>query len=316
MLPLPGDTTQKLCLPSIRGLARRVDEVQPNIVIIPTPGPYGLIGSQIAKRHDASVIIGFHTHFEKIMGLYWNRIRIISAVTRGYFEVCNRILFKQGKLVLANSQEMAAVAQRMGAPAVELMGTPIPKSFIVDPVIPMNPEIKRVLFAGRLAAEKNIEAFLDAANDLPDIEFIIAGDGPMRNQVRKRVEKLPNTRLLGWIPREQMQATLDSIDVLVLPSHVESFGTIAMEAMARERIVLVSHGCGILEWPDLGRGLFVIREDESVTQAIARIADLDHSVRKKKAQRGRIAATQLNDWTIRTWLDLLRRGADGEFNKI
>jgi glycosyltransferase involved in cell wall biosynthesis len=314
MLPLPGDATQKLCLPSIRGLARRIDEVKPNIVIIPTPGPYGLIGSQLAKRHNASVIIGYHTHFEKIMSLYWNRIRIISAVTRGYFEVCNRILFKQGKLVLANSQEMAAVAQRMGAPAVELMGTPIPKSFIDDPVVPLNSEIKRVLFAGRLAAEKNVEAFLAAAKDYPDIEFIIAGDGPMRDEVRKKVDKLPNTRLLGWIPRAQMQATLDDIDVLILPSHVESFGTIAMEAMARGRLVLVSHGCGILEWPELERGLFVIREDETVTQAVGRIADLDHSVRKKKAQRGRIAAKRLNDWTIKTWLDLLRRGVDGEID--
>jgi len=295
MLPLPGDSTQKLCVPSIRALARRVDEANPNVVIIPTPGPYGLIGSQIAKRHNASVIIGYHTHFEKIMSLYWNRIRIISAVTRGYFEVCNRILFKQGKLVLANSKEMASVAQRMGAPAVELMGTPIPKSFLDEPVVALNPEIKRVLFAGRLAAEKNIGAFLDAAHDLPDIEFIIAGDGPMWDEVRKRVDKLPNTQLLGWIPRTQMQAMLDSIDVLILPSYVESFGTIAMEAMARERLVLVSHGCGILEWPDLNRSLFVIRNDETVTQAIARIADLDHSVRKKKAQRGRIAAKRLND---------------------
>jgi glycosyltransferase involved in cell wall biosynthesis len=228
--------------------------------------------------------------------------------------VCNRILFKQGKLVLANSQEMAAVAQRMGAPAVELMGTPIPKSFIDDPVVPLNSEIKRVLFAGRLAAEKNVEAFLAAAKDYPDIEFIIAGDGPMRDEVRKKVDKLPNTRLLGWIPRAQMQATLDDIDVLILPSHVESFGTIAMEAMARGRLVLVSHGCGILEWPELERGLFVIREDETVTQAVGRIADLDHSVRKKKAQRGRIAAKRLNDWTIKTWLDLLRRGVDGEID--
>lgn len=315
MLPLPGDSTQKLCVPSIRGLARRIDEVKPNVVIIPTPGPYGLIGSQLAKRHNASVIIGYHTHFEKIMGLYWNRVRFIGAVTRGYFAVCNRILFKQGKLVLANSREMASVAQSMGAPAVELMGTPIPKSFIVAPVQPLNSEIKRVLFAGRLAAEKNIEAFLDAARDFPHIQFIIAGDGPMREEVRKRVDKLPNTNLLGWIPRTQMQAMLDSIDVLILPSHVESFGTIAMEAMARERMVLVSHGCGILQWPELSRGLFVIREDETVTRALARIIGLDHSVRKKKAQRGRIAATRLNDWTIKTWLDLLRRGANGENSK-
>ena len=138
----------------------------------------------------------------------------------------------------------------------------------------------------------------------------------MRNEVRKKVDQLPNTTLLGWIPRTQMQAILDSIDVLVLPSLVESFGTIAMEAMARQRLVLVSHGCGILEWPELGRGLFVIREDETVTQALARVADLDHSVRKKKAQRGRTAAIRLNDWTIKTWLDLLRRGADGEINKL
>jgi hypothetical protein len=62
--------------------------------------------------------------------------------------------------------------------------------------------------------------------------------------------------------------------------------------------------------------LFVIREDETVTKAISRIAGLDHSVRKKKAQRGRIAAKQLNEWTIKTWLELLRRGVDGEIDKL
>jgi glycosyltransferase involved in cell wall biosynthesis len=312
MLPLPGDATQKMCLPSVRSLSRRIRDAQPDVVIIPTPGPFGMIGARLAKRHNANLLVGFHTHFEKIMGLYWNRIRVLGLISRGYFEVCNRLLFKQGQLVFANSQEMVDVAQRMGAPAVELMGTTIPKSFLKDPVVPLRRDIKRVLFAGRLAAEKNVDAFLKAAEALTELEFVIAGDGPMRDEVRRRAAKLPNTRLLGWIERERLQATLDDIDLLVLPSHVESFGTIAMEAMARERLVLVSHGCGILAWPEVTNALFVINERENVADAIARTAGLDYSVRHKKAQRGRDAAKRLNDWTVRTWLALLQRGANGE----
>ena len=54
--------------------------------------------------------------------------------------------------------------------------------------------------------------------------------------------------------------------------------------MARQRLVLVSEHCGILDWPGLAEGLFRIRDGEDVTAAIQRIARLSPVARKRKAE--------------------------------
>jgi glycosyltransferase involved in cell wall biosynthesis len=248
-------------------------------------------------------VVGFHTHYESLTHLYWDRI--LGTITRGYFEMLNRLLFRSSAVVLANSAAMVDIARRTGAREVELVGTPIPREFVARPVTAPGRELTKVLFAGRLAAEKNLHSVIEAAEHLPEIEFHIAGDGPMRRLVTDRTKTLPNLRYMGWLARPELRAALDRTDLLVLPSHVESFGTIALEAMCRARSVLVSAHCGILEWPALSRGLFGMHEHESVAAAITRIASLDPTVRQGKARLARDAAIELNDRNLDHWLRLL-----------
>jgi glycosyltransferase involved in cell wall biosynthesis len=118
------------------------------------------------------------------------------------------------------------------------------------------------LFAGRLAPEKNLGAVVEAAEALPEMRFMVAGDGPLRQWLTTQAERLPNLEYIGWVKRPRILPLIDDVDALVLPSTVESFGTIALEAMARGRLVVVSSQCGILSWNLLKRGLFQMREDE------------------------------------------------------
>ena len=201
---------------------------------------------------------------------------------------------------------MVAVARDMGAGRVQLMGTPIDRQFLQEPVTPPANGLRRILFAGRLAAEKNVHSVIAAAQELPDIQFLIAGDGPLRDLIIARSRKLSNLTYLGWLPRAKMPATLDSVDMLVLPSHVESFGTTALEAMARKRIVLASEKCGIFDWPLLKGNIFRVRKTESVADAIRQIKQLDHERWKEKAEGACSAARQFNDWTISNWIEILR----------
>jgi len=99
---------------------------------------------------------------------------------------------------------MIDVARRMGARTVRLMGTPIPKRFLDLPPTPLRPKIERVLFAGRLAPEKNLEAVVEAAERLPDLAFVIAGDGPLRGWLEDRAAELGNLTYVGWAKRRQM----------------------------------------------------------------------------------------------------------------
>ena len=306
-IPLPGDSTQTITVPNPRELRRRFERLAPQAVVLATPGPYGLYGLRLARRHGAKIVVGFHTHFERLAELYWKRSIGLGKLFRFYLESCNKLLFRHADIVLANSDEMVDLADRLGAPATELMGTTIPRPFIETPVTPL-PEIPgTVTFAGRLAAEKNLQSIIDAAGALPGLAFRIAGDGPERNIVEAAAARLPNFDYLGWTPRSRMIEILNATDVLILPSHVESFGTIALEAMTRNRTVLVSAACGITQWPALSPGLFRIGEGETAAEAIARVTSLDPAVRRQKAQLGRTAAHELNEWTLRHWIDVLRR---------
>ncbi|NEX21525.1 glycosyltransferase family 1 protein [Thiorhodococcus mannitoliphagus] len=309
-LPLPGDPTQKILVPSWSLVSKRLNRLRPTVIVVPTPGPYGMLGMYLAGRQGVNLVVGFHTHFEALTDLFqdWGlRARIANA----YLRTCHRLLFKRSQLVLANSQQMVDVAREIGARRADLMATPIPKRFLDYPAIRAGTEVKRVLFAGRLAPEKNLEVIVEAAQRLPEMEFVIAGDGPLRAWLEQQCGGLPNLNLIGWVSRTRIMALVDSVDALVLPSRVESFGTIALEAMARARPVVVSSACGIMSWDMLSRGIFPIRNDEHLADALTRLRDLDPAMRERKARIAREAAIELNQRNLDHWIAVLR----GDFGR-
>ncbi|MBB4266451.1 glycosyltransferase [Roseospira visakhapatnamensis] len=302
-LPLPGDSTQRLLVPNLMTVHRRLTTLRPHAVVVPTPGPWGLLGARLAGSLGAGLIVGFHTHYERLADLYWSSS--VGAIPRSYMRLANRFLFDRGAVVLANSHAMADAARALGARRVDLMGTPIPRQFIDPPVRVLAERVTRVLFVGRLAPEKNVQAVVDAARARPDMRVTIIGDGPLRVGIEDQARDLPNLEVPGWLPRARLPEALDACDMLVLPSHVESLGTVALEALARGRNVLVSAHCGITEWPMLDRALFRIGDGETLTEALGRVASLDASIRQRKAVLGAEGAREMNAWAIKGWLNVL-----------
>lgn len=306
--PLPGDSTQRIWIPSVFRFRRVMRQVRPHSVIVATPGPYGLLGAWWAKRLGAKLIVGFHTHFSGVTDLYHNRF--LRAFSRFYFNIADKILFRYADLVLANSEAMVELAGRLGARNVGVMGTLLPSDSLQEPPAPLAGALRRIVFAGRLAPEKRLQSIIDAAHELPDIRFTIAGDGPLKESVESQAASIPNLEYLGWISRERLLAEMDRADMLVLNSVVESFGTVALEAMARERLALVSGTCGIVEWPDLVDNLYQIHDNESLAAAIRRIAALPPDERSAVAKRARTAALRLNRGSLLHWLDVIRSTED------
>ena len=298
-LPMPGDYTQRFAIPSFPRLHRTLKSFRPDVVIVPTPGLYGLAGARYGKRLGARVLVGFHTWYEKLSELYWNRLQ--GGFSKGYLHLSNRLLFRYADCVLANSESMCETAQRIGARQVELMGTPVAHDFIHTPVSLPGSSVKNVLFAGRLAAEKNIEAVLTATEALPEIQFSIAGDGPERYRLEAAAGQQDNLQYLGWLDRDELMAAIDRHDTVILPSHIESFGTIALEAMARQRYTVVSPHCGITQWPELRHGLFCLDAGESLTSGLVRLKQKSEYQRRQMAGYARQAAVDINDWNTRLW---------------
>ena len=82
------------------------------------------------------------------------------------------------------------------------------------------------LCVGRVAVEKNLEAFLDL--DLPGTKLIV-GDGPARAALER---KYPRAVFLGARQGEELAEVYAAADVFVFPSRTDTFGLVLLEALA------------------------------------------------------------------------------------
>ncbi|MBV9557525.1 MAG: glycosyltransferase, partial [Pseudolabrys sp.] len=82
------------------------------------------------------------------------------------------------------------------------------------------------LTVGRLAVEKNVEAFLSL--DLPGTKVVV-GDGPARAALQA---KYPDTVFLGARHGEGLAQIYAAADVFVFPSLTDTFGLVMLEALA------------------------------------------------------------------------------------
>jgi len=302
-MPLPGDATQHVFFPQPSKINARIRELSPNVLISATNGPFGMYGVYLSNRHDIKLIAGFHTHIEELCDMYWGRM--LGWITRTYMESQNRILFRRASNVVVNSHSMMKPARTLSKTEVSLMGTPLDSQFLEHPVSPLGEQLQRVFYGGRLAPEKNIDAVIEAAKQLDNVNFTIAGDGPQRDEIEDQARSLPNLEYIGLLPREAMVAQIDAHDLVVLPSHLEAFGTIALEAMVRQRLVLVSSQCGILSWQNLASGLYSYQQDEQLADALQRISAIDSRLRQSKARRAREEALAIHTQAVEGWLKLL-----------
>jgi glycosyltransferase involved in cell wall biosynthesis len=301
-LPLPGDATQQLIFPHASGVYAELKEQQPHVIVAATNGPFGLLALYAALRLGVPLVAGFHTLIEDLCKMYWGRM--LGTVTRSYMEFQNWLLFKNAACVVVNSKSMIESASNLSDTRISLMGTPLDQRFLAEPIPAAPQSLDSILYAGRLAPEKNIEGLLECARRFPAIRFSIAGEGPLRDDIEALAGELDNLNFMGHLPREQIVGVIDEHDMLILPSHLEAFGTIALEAMMRRRLVLVSSHCGILSWENLARGLFQFPDNEHPADAIARLCETDPLLREKKARTAMETAQAAHEEAVHGWLNL------------
>lgn len=302
-LPLPGDPTQRLLTPNLPKLWTRVQRMRPDVIVSVTPGPFGMLGLAMAQYLGCGFVTAFHTEFEALSRLYWNPLSRVLA--NGYLTATNHLLCRNSDEVLVHSAGLVPTVHTLGASSVRVMGTPLPARFIDTPATTDARALRQLVFAGRLAPEKNVEAIVAAARALPELRFVIAGDGPLRRQLARDTADLDNFHMTGWLDREALRRLLDDSDLLLLPSRLETFGSIALEAMARGRPAVVAENAGIHSWHGLRDGLVPLRAGEVLADTIRRLQAQCPEARRARALRARDAARTLNDETLAQWLGLV-----------
>lgn len=90
-----------------------------------------------------------------------------------------------------------------------------------------------------------IRAFARVREELPDARLLIGGDGPEHERLRALAG--PGVELVGPLDRAGVQRLLESARVAVVPSRLEPFGIVAVEAMAAGRGVVWSTNGGLAD---------------------------------------------------------------------
>jgi len=116
------------------------------------------------------------------------------------------------------------------------------------------PSTPRFICVGRLSQEKGqmllVEAVARVAAKGIPIELVLVGDGPLRGDLQKLIEKYhlgERVRITGWISNNDVRNEIVSARALVLPSFSEGLPVVIMEAMALRRPVLTTYIAGIPE---------------------------------------------------------------------
>jgi len=304
-LPMPGDPLQRLVTPNFPRIRRGYRQLRPHLVIAVTPGLFGCLGLLLARRSGARFFTAFHTDFEHLARMYWTRVSRFIAST--YLRNTNKMLCRRSVAVLINNSRLKKDVTRLGGIRTEVMGTPLQPAFLEPPQPPPAPAMRQVCFAGRLAVEKNINLIIQSAIELPEIQFVIVGDGPLRGQLEAQARDCKNVRFTGWLERRALIEILDQSSLLLLPSKVETFGSVALEAMARGRPALVSTAAGIHDWPDLENGLIPLEPGECLTRVLRSCLDHPPEFWTEKAVAARRAAEDLNAKTIHQWIQVLEK---------
>lgn len=219
-IPCPTYPDISLSLFPRRKVARRIKSFKPDALHIATEGPLGLATRAYAVRNKLPFTTAYHTRFPEYVKA---RTGIPIALTYKFLK-----WFHQHSIaVMAPTPTVKKDLESFGFTNVVLWSRGVDLSrFEVKTSEKLNSTKPIFLNVGRVAVEKNIEAFLEL--NLPGSKVVI-GDGPSLPYLK---EKYPLVQFLGAKEQSQLPEYYCSADVFVFPSKTDTFGLVLLEAMA------------------------------------------------------------------------------------
>lgn len=218
--PMPTYPEIRLAVLPLRRLTRIMDEFNPDAIHIATEGTLGLTARNLCVRRGLHFTTSLHTRFPEYVHA---RFRIPTSWTYALM----RWFHKPASAVMVATPSLQEELQARGFRNLKIWSRgvdtqyfrPQDKSWLTLP----RPIF---LYVGRVAVEKNIEAFLSL--DLPGSKLVI-GDGP---QVIELKQRYPAVTFAGPRFGDELSRYYAASDVFVFPSRTDTFGLVVLEALA------------------------------------------------------------------------------------
>lgn len=295
---------------ALRALEGELAALAPDLIHVQTPFVAHAFGRRLARRLDLPCVESYHTFFEEYLFHYlpWLPRGGLRAFARRFSRSqCNAV-----DRVVVPSSAMAEVLLRYGVDTpVDIVPTGLAAvefnpgdgtRFRREHGIPLKRPL--LIHVGRVAHEKNIDFLLRVVERLrhgiDDVLLLIAGEGPARAALARRVRSLGlqrHVRFSGYLDRRvALKDCYRAGDVFVFTSRTETQGLVLLEALAQGTPVVSTAVMGTRDIVCPGRG--VVEAVEDVEAFAATLAALlpDRDRRARMADDARAFA---REWSAR-----------------
>ncbi|WP_226633178.1 glycosyltransferase family 4 protein [Novosphingobium profundi] len=222
-VPMPGYAEIRLAMAPRFGVRRMLDAAQPQLVHIATEGPIGWAARGWCLSRGVPFTSAFHTRFPEYAA-------VRTGISADRFWPIMQRFHAPSSGVLVSTRSFACELAGRGITRTMPWSRGIDHD-LFRPEGPRHPLMAKLpgpilLNVGRVAPEKNLEAFLDA--DVPGSKVVV-GDGPALESLKRRY---PDAHFLGPMRGNELASAYRAADCFVFPSRTDTFGLVVIEALA------------------------------------------------------------------------------------
>ena len=276
----------------------RIKAFRPDLIHVVNPVILGPFGLSYARRLKVPTVASFHTDLPRYVHYYG--AGFVAPAVWTYL----RTLHNRADVNLCPSTTVRSELRQHGFRRVrwwkrgidtELFTPGERRNEVRDWLTDGHPHEFLVVNVGRQAPEKQLDLLRDTIFPERGVRLALIGDGPSHQQLQKAFAGTP-TVLTGYLRGQQLVDAYRAADAFIFPSTTETFGLVALEAMACRLPVIAAHTGGVLDTVVDGyNGLFYDPGQPQEMRSLIR------RLRDDPALREQLAENALNHARSRSW---------------
>jgi phosphatidylinositol alpha 1,6-mannosyltransferase len=248
-------------------IRRQLERFQPDVIHITGPSELGMFGAYFAWELGIPLAASWHTNVHEYaarrMGWLTGKLSARAGATTergveaGALWATSRF-YQLAKVLFAPNEELCRMLEKTTGRPCHLMQRGVDTEWF-SPVHRTREESDRTVvlgYVGRLSIEKNVKLLVRVRRELAamgvgGVKFLIVGHGSDEAELRL---ELAEAEFAGVLRGAALAQAYANMDVLVFPSHTDTFGNVVLEALAS--------GVPAVVTPD-GGPKFIVRDGET-----------------------------------------------------